>query len=227
MRARWAAAVIAALVLVACGSEPEVDREPRSAAHAPAEVDTEGLRMPLILGDAVLHDPGWSSAPQEHDGVYLAPATGSGTLEFRAVDSDGEALWTAERPLSCTGFTVSTGPDGEPIAVLTDTGTTDDTFAGVTATAYDLVTGAEVWGPVDVPGPYQGPGLVFAAPPEGPMGDTGRRTALDPRTGDPSVTEGEDDVDRVIGEYGGIVLTVAGETLGGAEAATGEVLWEV
>lgn len=228
MRTAPAAAVLAAATfLAACGSEPDAETAPQEAEQTLTQVETEGLWMPLTFSDATLTDPGWSAAPQHIDGLYLAPSAGDDVLEFRAVDADGEALWTAERPVSCTGFTVSTGPDGEPVAVLTDPRSSDESLAEVTATAYDLRTGAEVWGPVDVPGPYQGPGLVLAAPPEGPIGETGPRTALDPSTGDPVATEGEDGVDRVIGEYRGTVLTVVEDALSGLDAATGAVDWEI
>lgn len=64
-------------------------------------------------------------------------------------------------------------------------------MAATTATALDLTTGEQIWGPVDVPGPYQGPGLVFAAPPEGFMGQTGPRVALDPTTGQVAAAESD------------------------------------
>src|SRR5699024_5761304 len=68
---------------------------------------------------------------------------------------------------------------------------------------YDLHTGDHVWGPVEVPGPHQGPGTVFAAPTEGPMGETGSRMVLNPATGEVLADESTDESLQVVGEYRG------------------------
>src|SRR5699024_6951654 len=121
------------------------------------------------------------------------------------------------RPLACAGFVVTRDADGRDLAVLTDAETSDDDLSVTTASAYDLGSGEPVWGPVEVPGPHTGPGLVFEAPPEGFMGDGGEAAVLDPTTGEPLEGDG-----GVIGEFDGTVLRTAGveviaETGSGAE----------
>lgn len=148
-------------------------------------------------------------------------------LRFSAVSSEGDALWTAERPIGCTGFVVTTDRTGRALAVLTDSRSTRDSLAATTATAYDLTTGAAVWGPVEVPGPHQGPGLVFAAPPEGYMGASGARTALDPTTGEVLAAENDAGAPQVVGEYGGVLVEVVDGALVGVEAGGGDERWSV
>lgn len=85
-----------------------------------------------------------------------------------------------------------------------------------TATAYDLHTGEQVWGPVEVPGPHQGPGLVFAERSDEPLGETGQRVALDASTGERR-HEGE----HVIGEYfGTTVITDEGDLIASASGSS-------
>ncbi|MFW2513519.1 PQQ-binding-like beta-propeller repeat protein [Demequina sp. SO4-13] len=229
-----ATAAVAALVLAACApGEPSVEdgsrgsaplsREPAPGADPPA-FDTAGLRLPLQLDGSDFVDPGWEVEPQYLDGIFLAPIETGGHLSFTAVNSEGTALWAAERPLACAGFTLAQRQDGVPLAVLNDSAPTDDAIAQTTATAYDLRTGARVWGPVDVPGPYQGPGLVYASPPPEAMGATGPRVALDSATGEVVVDE-SDGAARVVAERHGIVVTHDGASVRGTDA-TGAVAWE-
>lgn len=140
------------------------------------------MRLPTSFEELAVLDPGWDTDAQYADGVYLAAGEHDGVLEFTSVDVHGRVLWAVQRPASCTGFAVTTDADGRALAVLGDLQTSSDALAATTASAYDLTTGEHVWGPVEVRGPYQGPGLVFAAPPEGFMGETGPRVALDPTT---------------------------------------------
>jgi hypothetical protein len=105
-----------------------------------------------------------------------------------------------------------------PVAVLTDLESTDDAVAQTTATAYDLASGERLWGPVDVPGPHHGPGLVFSSSaPRAAVGETGPRVALDPATGATVRDEADQPGTAVVGEYDGVVLTAAD----GALIATG------
>lgn len=214
---------ILALTLGACSSDAEdvstseegrassvsIDPEP-VRVDSPAEAaDLDDVHLPVHLSDLVSVDPGWDTPPQVHDEVFLAPGEEDGRLVFSAVAADGTLLWTAERPLSCSGFALTSAGD-RSLAVLTDLAEqegSDESLGTTTATAYDLHTGEEVWGPVEVPGPHQGPGLVFAERGEEPLGGTGQRVALDAATGD-RVGEGY----HVIGEfYGTVVVAEDGE----------------
>lgn len=230
---RLAGLAAAGLLLAGCATpdapptEPaaEPDRIPTTDLGPLPEVEPGALRLPQQAGGAPVVDPGWDLTPQARDGLALGAAEQDGVLTFTAVGADGDALWSAQRPVSCTGFAVSTTSDGRAIAVLTDTATTDDAMAATTATAYDLRTGAEVWGPVDVPGPHQGPGLVFAPAASDGMGETQPRVALDPDTG--QVAAHGDDGPAVVGEYDGTVLAREDGELVAHRAHDGRERWRL
>src|SRR5699024_11035203 len=91
---------------------------------------------------------------------------------------------------------------------------TGDASWQTTASAYDLATGERLWGPVDVPGTVQGPGLVFGeSAPASTMGDTGARLALDPATGEVAADEATDTDVTIVGEYDGTVLLTVDDVL--------------
>lgn len=227
-RSSLALAAVAALLVTGCGaSEPEPVRDPYSVDGSLPVVDTSGLQLPTPFEELEVVDPGWDITPQYADGVYLAAGERDGVLEFTAVDVYGDVLWAAQRPASCTGFVVTTDAHGRALAILGDLQITADALAATTATAYDLTTGEQVWGPVEVPGPYQGPGLVFAAPPDGFMGETGPRVALDPTTGDVAADESSPEGIRIIGEYHGIVLLTHEDALIARDTADDHELWRI
>jgi len=225
-RCRLIGALLVAALLTGCSPGPGgLDREPHPFDDALPQADVSGIQVPVAFAESLLVDPGWAMRPQEADGIFLAAVERSEALEYIAVDSDGTVLWAAERPLSCSGFTLTEDAEGRALAVLTDTTSTEDAFGELTASAYDLATGDPVWGPVDVPGPYQGPGLVFAAPPEQYMGETGPRTALDPATGQVTAAEDRLDEARIIGEFRGVVLVADDTSIIGFDGHGGRELW--
>lgn len=183
---------------------PDYDPVPSAVDEPASAAESEGILLPYQLQSAELVEPGWDAAPRTAEGVFLAPVENEGLLTFTAADDQGRILWEAERPVACSGFTLTHDGD-RALAVLTDLDTSDEGF-GSTATAYDLHTGEQVWGPVEVPGPHQGPGTVFAEPPEESMGQTGPKMVLDPQTGDVIVDESRDESMHVLGEYQGTVL---------------------
>lgn len=207
-----------------------------------------GASLPLPLAPFRMVEPGWDQVPEELDGIFLglaepttdgdtsdadttnadsadADTTDGAALRFVAADEQGTVLWEAARPPSCTGFALTRAGD-RALAVLTDLAPTDDAVAGTTATAYDLTTGERVWGPVEVPGPHHGPGLVFSAgAPRATVGETGPRVVLDPATGEVLVDESDAADTGVVGEYDGTVLTaVAGELVA---TTGGTTTWRV
>ncbi|GAA4282927.1 hypothetical protein GCM10022261_04580 [Brevibacterium daeguense] len=224
-----AAGVLSALLLGGCspGQEPDADlqRAPAVTNEELPEVELEGYRVPGAFADLRFVGADWDIAPQERGGVFVGARDEGEALEFSAVGSDGSILWSAERPILCTGFALVAGDEGRDLAVLTDISTSEEAIAATTATAYDLHTGEEVWGPVEVPGPLQGPGLVFGAAPEGYMGEAGPQTALDPTTGE--VTAQDDEEGRVVGEYAGLVVTAEDDALVGEDGQTGQRVWSV
>lgn len=236
---RWLAglALAALLTLSACGNAegealPEYDPTP-SVLESPApEVDRQTMRLPLQFSDAPVVDPGWQTPPQYADDVFLSAEHAEDVLTFRAVDSSGTLLWEADRPLSCTGFTI-TAVDDLNYAVLTDIDAEVQGFGNTVASAYELHTGELAWGPVEVPGPHHGPGTVFAAPTEQAMGASGAKIVLDPASGETIVDEREQEV-KVLGEFSGTVLTVEAQVIEAHRAADlaahgleAEPLWTV
>ncbi|MGC2942191.1 MULTISPECIES: hypothetical protein [unclassified Brevibacterium] len=210
--------LIGVFVLAGCSHAPDdFDRTPEQVTIELDAVDSSDLQLPLIIEPLELVEPGWDLPPAHLGEVFLSAAAGDERLDFSAVDVHGSTLWQAQRPSGCTGFTISVGADGTPLAVLTDSESSTDCDEDVTASAYDLETGEQVWGPVDVPGPMRGPGTVFAAEDAEPA----EALALDPATGE-AVQDGSSDVRR-LGEYRGTILSIDGERL----RATGEQSWEL
>lgn len=221
-------AAVTVLLVTACeASEPEPVRNTYPVQDPLPEVDTAGMQLPTPFEELRVVDPGWDTTHQYADGVYLAAGERDSVLEFTAVDVHGDVLWAAQRPASCSGFAVTTDAQGRALAILGDIQTTDEALAATTATAYDLTTGEQVWAPVEVPGPHQGPGLVFAASPEGFMGDSGPRTALDPTTGRVVATESSADEIRLVGEYHGIVLLTEDDALVARDTTDDGELWRI
>lgn len=218
-RRRWhfGAALAAAVLLSACGSGgdssqgqtlPDYDPAPAQVNSPATEVKKDELRVPLQFTHQSLVAPGWQTPPHGADDVFLSAGHNDDILTFRAVDDTGTILWEAQRPLSCTGFTLTSSDKGT-YAVLTDIDADVQTFGHTVATGYDLHTGEQIWGPVDVPGPHQGPGTVFAAPPEASMGASGPKVVLHPATGAVLVDERETAEVKILGEFHGTVLLVA------------------
>lgn len=207
--------------------EDDLDRTPDLDPEPLAEMDPAGTWLPHHLEARRIVQTPFDVLPAERGEVFLAPEERDGALTFSAVDAEGSVLWTAERPLSCAGFTLAGTEDGQDLAVLTDVDSDGDSgeLATTTATAYDLRTGELAWGPVPVGGPHVGPGLVFAAPGAGPIGDGGARLVLDAATGE--VLADEDDDARILGEYDGTVLMVAGDDVLALAGAGQEELWRL
>lgn len=199
----------------------------------PAEVaDHEDQGGPVdtarTVDPARIVDPGWDTAAQEADGIFLSLHAKKSGLEFRAVDSTGELLWTAERPRVCSGFLVSDTADS-PVAVLMDEQSGASDSLAPTASGYDLATGKKLWGPVEVPGALLGSGLVFAGGPKDFIGKSGPRVALNPATGQRLATEDPDEAEnpksqKVIAALGRHLVLSDGDRLIGRDL-DGRRLW--
>ncbi|HLS15845.1 MAG TPA: hypothetical protein VK095_15160 [Beutenbergiaceae bacterium] len=217
---------------------PDPDQDPLPVVSA------EGARLPYHLEGRVLVEGPWDVLPQERNGTFLAPRERDGALDFTAVDAEGAVLWTAQRPASCAGFAVTGSEDGQDLAVLTDLTSSEESLSETTATAYDLHSGAQAWGPVPVDGPHVGPGLVFSAPGDAPMGAMGARLVLDGGSGEVVAQEVDDGVHvlgvggsgevvaqyddaHILGEYEGIVLLVEGDDLVALDADEAREEWRL
>ncbi|NCT92241.1 hypothetical protein GXB85_14965 [Cellulomonas sp. APG4] len=212
-----AVAAVLVAVLAACtpGEPPAVPAQVAPAtrpgpAEPPAAADTDRWVLPSTWSGARTVAPGWDRALGSRDGVVVGARTEpEGGVDVSAVAGTGEALWSARRAPGHGEVGLSRAADTSrtPVVVLTD----ED--AGTTiATGHVLVTGELLWGPVEVPGPLVGPGLVF--------GDEAA-TALDPTTGTPLPTTG-----TPVAEHDGWVVTVDGpELLGYAPTDHGRPAW--
>lgn len=130
-------------------SAAALERQPHSVDTQLPTADLTPLWLPLTFLDMQILDPGWDTEVHYGDGVFLGAAELGGRLEYSAVDVHGSVLWAAERPTSSTDFSVRVDADGSAIAVLPDSGPD----GSATVSGYDLVTGEQVWGPVEPPGP--------------------------------------------------------------------------
>ena len=187
----------------------------------PAETNDSGTAGARESGTGAI-DPGWDVAAQEAEDVFLSLHEAESDLEFRAVDSDGTILWSAQRPRVCSGFLVSDSADG-PVAVLMDQQSGSSGSLKTTASGFDLHTGENLWGPVEVPGPLLGSGLVFAGPPEDFIGAGGPRTVLDPASGAELAVE-DGDSPRILALLDSHLVLTDGEELIG-EDLEGRRLW--
>lgn len=233
-----AALPLGLLGLAACGPEesgPETPTAPPPVEHTePVQVGERAdvvehteLRLPLEMTPMIVVDPGWTAVPLQLDGIFLGYREEEAHLRFLAVDQDGTVLWRADRPRSCTGFVLTRGPQGAPVAVLADLAeATGDELPATTLTGYDLRTAEPLWGPVGALGPQAAPGLVHAAPTDQPMGEGGPRTALSGATGEPLLREEDLAGGRILGEHLGTVVHLAGSELR-ASGADGEELWSI
>ena len=235
MRQRFFGAVplvLLAIAMSACApplshgiDHSDLDRTPRPVGTPAPDNAGADLLLPPSLHDARVFDPGWDTRPQQSQGIYLAPRVEEDRVVFTAVSEDGTVLWTAERPMLCSAFVVTAGDDGA-LAILMDITPGDSTLSETTVSAYDLRTGVKRWGPVDVPGPHLGPGLVFAAPPPEAMGGSGPRLVIDPATGEPLANESSEPGTIVLGEQDGTVL-LADDTQHIARTAEKAELWRL
>ena len=200
---------------------PPLNRTPQPLSSPLEHVDTHDVRMPFALEESVVVDPGWTELPHEFDGILLAPTEREDMVVFSAMTVAGHGLWTAQRPLDAAGFAVTVTSQGRALAVLTDT--TDHTEAR-TASAYDLETGELVWGPVDVPGPLVGPGVVFAQTEDSTTSDGSSLVALNPDSG-AALSWGTGGTERVLGEFAGEVLVERQGHLELRGVTDGAVVW--
>ena len=202
---------------------PELEREPKQVDTKLDAVDASDLQLPLIVEPLELVEPGWDLDVKHLGDVFLSADSSEDRLDFSAVDSNGTTLWQAQRPTGCTGFTVTADSEGKPLAVLTDSASDESCSTEVTASAYDLETGEQKWGPTEVPGPMQGPGTVFSLADDDGETDDGEAVALDSDSGE--VADEDSSTSRVLGEYQGTILSVDEDTL---SATTGEeTVWEI
>ena len=194
-----------------------VDPMPALLGEQATVVDPATLRLPLEMLVMIVVEPGWTAAPQQLDGIFLGHRRDGDAVRFTAVDQDGTALWTARRPLGCEAAVLTRDDSARAVAVLTDR-----TADGVTTlTGYRLRGAEHLWGPVAVPGPPVGPGLLVAA------ADGSGRAVLDPGTGGTVQAEADLAGGRLLAEHLGTVLLVDGEELVARDVPSGTERWRI
>lgn len=180
-------------------------------------------------------EPEWSVALDSSPRVtenrlvgLIYPDASEPELSIVGLDSTGEPRWRVTTNPSCAGFGV-TRHDGRDLVVILDSDA--DVAAGevatrTTATAFDADDGAVVWGPVDVPGPLRGPGLIFGEAPGSVVSDedeSGPRVMLSAADG--SVIADEAGGDVVYYEHHGVGVFARDGVVQARDAATGDGLW--
>ncbi|GLY69112.1 PQQ-binding-like beta-propeller repeat protein [Amycolatopsis taiwanensis] len=230
--ARLGIAAVAGVLLAACGTEtaeplpePEVVRVASEPQPAPDVPDAE---LPAARG------PMWTApfddVPRAAGDMLVGlvyPTDEQADLSVVGVDASGSTRWAVRTNPACVGYGV-TNSGGRAVAVVlaSDADNRNGRIAAVTtANAYDAHDGDRVWGPVSVPGPMQGPGLIFGMnTPSIVGGAQGEKVMLSaaagtpvkpPRAGAAPLYEHEG-----IGLFGGDGIVTAVDT------RSGSVLWE-
>ena len=180
-----------------------VDPTPTLLGEQAAVVEPGTLRLPLEMTVMIVVDPGWTAAPQQLDGIFLGHTRDGDALRFTAADQAGTLLWSARRPPGCEAAVLTRDASTRTVAVLPDL-TAD---GGTTLTGYRLRGAERLWGPLAVPGPPVGPGLLVAA------ADGTGRAALDAGTGETLLAEAGLQGDRLLAEHHGTVLCTDGDEL--------------
>lgn len=225
----WRAAALAApvvVVLAACTGTPPlepVDSEPLAGVLEP--VSPAPALPPDVAEPEVLRTPFGTDPVVHSDGVVGAvfPTADEVDLRITAVAEDGRRVWQVRTNPSCAGFAVTSTPAG-PVAVVlhSDADLQSGRLATrTTASGYRVTDGRRIWGPVEVPGPLQGPGLLFGEAAVAVVGGSGGpRAALDGGDGSLVETSGEP-----VAEHDGTVLTRTGDGVTAVQASTGDTVW--
>lgn len=171
--------------------------DPVFATDSPQPVEAVA-RMPFQFDGAALLPTGWTLPARQSSGMLLGGAQSEDALTYTALGTDGTALWTVGRPAWSTQFAL-TGVDSDlTVAVLLDGASS----AEATASGFDAFSGERLWGPVEVPGPFAGEGLVFGED------DGAASLALDPATGEAwELDEGE----APLATAGATLISLVGE----------------
>lgn len=170
-------------------------------------------------------------APAAANGVFVSmifPDSEREQLSF--VGATGASTrWQIDTNPSCVGSALTRAGDEEMIVVLDSDARLDGgrLATRTVATAFRTDTGKQVWGPVDVPGPIQGPGLIFADTPKAIVSaDPVSRVMLSASDGSVVVDEtGTDDVQIDYESNGVGLMRIAGE-LQAMDTRTSRTLWD-
>lgn len=226
--ARIAGTCVLVLVLAAgCGTDtsgpPRALSLPGPEAHPQlAERPSPAPPGPL---DGPPAQPLWtapfSSSPQPAGDMFVGlvhPSPSDPKLTVAGVDRTGTTRWEVQTNPACAGFGITRSGDRLLAVVLfSDADARGGKLATrTTASAFDVRTGEQAWGPVEVSGSLRGPGLTFGE-------SRGERMVLSSRDGRVVAREGRDVVPRY--EHHGTALVERRGMLEAVDSGGGEPLW--
>jgi len=234
------AAVLCAVVVSACSHDEDTGEKTAGQETIGAQLSDdlgqlEVDRAPSVAADDV--PPGaealWSvefdSSPhvtQERLVGLVYPDASEPELSIVGIDGAGKPRWRITTNPSCAGFGVTRHDDRDMVIVLDSDADVEsgELATRTTATAFDAHDGSVVWGPVDVPGPLRGPGLIFGEAPGSIVADeTGPRVML--TAADGSVVADETAGDIVYYEHHGVGVLERDGLVQARHTATEKVLW--
>lgn len=235
-----AVAVAGALTLAACGDNGETAESPESEIPEPTVVaSAEPPIPPPDPGPEIPPPPGmdgpvWKApfddVPFRAGSMLVGlvfPTDQQSDLQIVGVDPQGTTQWAVQTNPSCVGFGVTRVEDQWAAVVLaSDADNRDGKIATkTTANAYDVSDGSRVWGPTSVPGPMQGPGLIFGQTNPSVVGDEPEaKLMLAAGTGEP--VDPPRDGAVPLYEHHGVGLFGSDDEVMAVDTRTGSVLWE-
>ncbi len=220
-----------ALVLVlaaGCGAgasgPPNAPSLPRPDAHpllAGAPIPAPQDPVPDGPPAQPLWTAPFTSSPQPAGDMFVGlvhPTPSEPKLTVAGVDRTGTTRWEVRTNPACAGFGITRSGDRMLAVVLfSDADARGGKLATrTTASAFDVRTGEQAWGPVEVSGSLRGPGLTFGE-------SRGERMVLSSRDGRVVAREGRDVVPRY--EHHGTALIERRGKLQAVGSDAGKTLW--
>ena len=227
------AATLASVVLLAACSGPPSQLGAHRVADAVNLVDlTATSAMPALpseyLATGIVQ---FDSQPAVSHNVFVStlfPNSEVEGLNFIGLSGAG-TRWQIETNPSCVGFVLTRDGDRELIVILDSDATAEagKLATRTVATAFESESGAIAWGPVDVPGPARGSGLIFADTPKGIVSDdVSPAVMLSAHNGTVSVAEDATGASTIKHESNGTGLIETAGLLTAVDTATRKVLWD-
>lgn len=231
-RATLACCAVVVLASTLTGCAPTADMlGARTVRPDPITVDSDTTPRRIAPGLTASGTVESDRAPVAADGVFVTltfPDSERAGLSFVGATSDG-ARWQIDTNPSCVGSALTRAGDEELIVVLDSDARLDGgrVATRTVATAFRTDTGQQVWGPVDVPGPIQGPGLIFSDTPKAIVSaDPVARVMLSAHDGSVVVDETASDDVQIDYESNGVgIVRLAGE-LRALDTRTSRTLWD-
>ena len=235
MKARRAGTACCAVVISAAmltGCTPTADTlGARTVRPESITVDSDTTQRRITPGLTARGTLESDRSPVAADSVFVSmvfPDAEREKLSFVGATSAG-IRWQIDTNPSCVGSALTRAGEEELLVVLdSDARLAGDRVATLTvATAFRADTGAHVWGPVDVPGPIQGPGLIFSDTPKAIVSaESVSRVMLSAHDGSVVADETRSDDVQIDYESNGVGLVrIAGE-LRALDTRTSSTLWD-